>query len=154
MALEPGVVDIVRTQAQLAQLWESVGGNPASSLIASAVAMAESGGHSAAVNHDSDGSTDRGYWQINSVHGAESTFDPVGNAEAAVSVSGNGSSWTPWTTYNNGAYLAFMNGAVLTVYTGPGSTLLQDWQDSYQQLQNYLSTGCLNDLADLIAAAG
>jgi hypothetical protein len=66
--------------------------------------MAESGGRQYATDADSDGSTDRGYWQINSSHGPLSTYSPSGNARAAVLISGDGTSWTPWTTYRTGAY--------------------------------------------------
>ena len=53
---------------------------------------------------NTDGSTDRGYWQINSIHGALSTYDAEGNARAAVQLSGNGTDWSPWVTYNTDAY--------------------------------------------------
>ncbi len=42
--------------------------------------------------------------QINSVHGSLSTFDAYGNARSAVLISRDGTDWTPWTTYNSGAY--------------------------------------------------
>lgn len=93
---------------QLEDLWVSAGGNPASKAIAAAIAMAESGGVINASNHNSNGSTDRGLWQINSVHGSQSTFDEMGNARAAVAISSNGSNWTPWVTYNTGAYKRFL----------------------------------------------
>jgi hypothetical protein len=97
--------------SQLASLWVSAGGNPASADIAAAVAMAESGGRSSAENHNTNGSIDRGLWQINSVHGALSTFDVRGNAKAAVSISGNGRNWSPWVTYQTGAYRQFLGRA-------------------------------------------
>jgi hypothetical protein len=96
------------TASQLAALWVSAGGNPASADIAAAVAMAESGGRSSAENHNTNGSIDRGLWQINSIHGALSTFDVRGNAKAAVSISGNGRNWSPWVTYQTGAYRQFL----------------------------------------------
>ena len=73
-----------------------------------AVGLAESGGRPEAVNDQNwDGSTDRGAWQINSIH---SRFDPgrlleLGyNAEAMVEVSGGGENWRPWVAYTSGAY--------------------------------------------------
>jgi hypothetical protein len=93
---------------QLEDLWVKAGGNPAKKAIAAAIALAESAGVSNAVNHNSNGSTDRGLWQINSVHGSQSTFDPLANAKAAVAISSNGTNWRPWVTYNNGAYKQFM----------------------------------------------
>ena len=49
-------------------------------------------------------SGERGYWQINPVNGALSTYDPYGNARAAVIMSADGTNWSPWTTYTSGAY--------------------------------------------------
>jgi Lysozyme like domain len=63
--------------------------------------MAESSGNQYALSPTDD----FGYWQINGSHGpAEATYDPIGNAKAAIAVSGNGSDWLPWTTYVIGAY--------------------------------------------------
>jgi len=47
---------------------------------------------------------ERGYWQINPVNGALSTYGALGNAHAAVVMSGNGANWSPWTTFTSGAY--------------------------------------------------
>jgi len=84
----------------LEQLWESAGGNPGSAFMAAEIAMAESGGQQYALSPAGD----RGYWQINPSNGSLSTFDAYGNARAAVSLSNNGSDWSPWVTYNTGAY--------------------------------------------------
>jgi hypothetical protein len=97
------------TYAQLKQLWIQNGGNPAAADIAAAVALAESGGDSSATNTNTDGSTDRGLWQINSVHGALSTFDVTGNVKAAIQVSNNGANWSPWVTYVSGAFRKFLS---------------------------------------------
>jgi hypothetical protein len=94
----------------LAQLWTDNGGPQNQARTAAAVAMAESGGNTQAVDHDSDGSTDYGLWQINSVHGYDSArllSDPDYNAKAAVSVY-SGSGWGAWTTYTSGAYMKYM----------------------------------------------
>jgi LysM repeat protein len=90
--------------AGLETLWDSVGGRPAAAEMAAAVAMAESSGEPAATNHDTNGSVDRGLWQINSANGALSTYSEAGNALAAVELSGNGTNWSPWVTYTTGAY--------------------------------------------------
>ena len=50
--------------------------------------MAESGGRQYATDTNGGASTDRGYWQINSVHGGLSTYDAAGNARSAVQISG------------------------------------------------------------------
>ena len=60
-----------------------------------AVAYAESGGDPFAINHNNDGSTDYGLWQINSVHGFDDLFNPVVNAEAAFDV-WQRQGWTAW----------------------------------------------------------
>lgn len=106
--LAPGNVQF--TYAQLQGLWIKAGGNPQSAQMAAAIAEAESSGNSTAYDMDCDGSTDRGLWQINSVHGAASTFDIMGNARAAVAISNNGRDWSPWTTYTSGAYQQYLKG--------------------------------------------
>jgi hypothetical protein len=64
------------------------------------VALAESGGNQFATGSAGE----RGYWQINPDHGALSTYDPLGNARAAVQLSAGGTDWGAWTTYTSGAY--------------------------------------------------
>jgi hypothetical protein len=88
----------------LEALWESAGGSSGTAFMAAEIARAESGGRENATDLNGGASTDRGYWQINSVHGALSTYDPAGNARAAVELSGDGTNWSPWVTYNTGAY--------------------------------------------------
>lgn len=85
----------------LERLWDSAGGNPGKAFIAAEIAMAESSGEQYATGPAGE----RGYWQINPDHGYLSTYNPYGNAKAAVIISGNGTDWTPWTTYTSGAYL-------------------------------------------------
>lgn len=79
--------------------------------IATAVALAESGGRTDATNHNTNGSTDFGVWQINSVHAAllagRNWQDPAQNAQMAYAV-WKGSGWRAWSTYNNGHYLAHL----------------------------------------------
>jgi LysM repeat protein len=85
----------------LEALWEAGGGSHAEAFTAAEIAMAESGGRQYALSPTND----YGYWQINGSHGpAEATFNPIGNAEAAIAISGNGTDWGPWTTYVTGAY--------------------------------------------------
>lgn len=74
-----------------------------------AIALAESGGRTDATHTNTNGTVDRGVWQINSVHNiAGDLFDPTVNAKAAFSIwKAAGNSWSPWTT-NNGAYVAFI----------------------------------------------
>ena len=105
--------------AQLKSLWTQQGGNPLYADLAAAVAMAESGGKSDATNTNTNGSVDRGLWQINSVHGGQSTFDPIANAKAAVKISSNGKNWSPWVTFNTGAYKKYLSPATLASATQP-----------------------------------
>jgi hypothetical protein len=79
--------------------------------LAAAVALAESGGVPTAVNdQNDDGSVDSGLLQINSVHGydPDRLLEPDYNADAGYDVSSGGTDWTPWVTYNSGAYLDFL----------------------------------------------
>lgn len=87
------------TFSQLEQLWIQAGGSSKYAPMAAAVALAESGGRPDAVNtSNSNGTIDRGLWQINSIHGSQSTLDPVANARAAVAISKGGTDWRPWCT--------------------------------------------------------
>ena len=90
---------------QLETLWKQAGGNPAAAFLAAEVAKAESGGRQFARDpahgYYKDGNVDIGYWQVNTVHG-NIPYDPIGNAQAAIRVSNNGTDWTPWVTYNKG----------------------------------------------------
>ena len=90
-----------------------------------AICLAESGGDTTDVGTNSDGSVDRGLWQINSVH--IPPYDPVQllvagyNAAAAFAISGSGTSFTPWSTfsYDYRAY-QFLARAAAAVGDGTG----------------------------------
>ncbi len=84
--------------------------------IAVAVALAESGGDPRAHNPTRPDNS-YGLWQINMLGSMgparrrefglgsnRELFDPAENARAANKISGDGRSWTPWTTYTSGAY--------------------------------------------------
>jgi hypothetical protein len=88
----------------LENLWESAGGSSSEAFMAAEIAMAESSGDQYDTNKNTNGTVDRGYWQINSVHGALSTFDAYANARSAVIISQDGTNWYPWTTYNQNKY--------------------------------------------------
>lgn len=96
------------TLAQLQQLAASVGfPDPA---LAAAVAMAESGGNPTIVGDTGPGVNGPSYglWQIDVYYHPSYTQaqldDPTTNARAALAISSNGTNWTPWSTYNSGAY--------------------------------------------------
>lgn len=86
------------TFAEIEALWRQAGGSAIYAPMAAAVALAESGGNPNAVNKNKNGSTDRGLWQINSIHGSQSTFNAVNNARAAIAISNNGTTWRAWAT--------------------------------------------------------
>ena len=78
--------------AGLEALWEAAGGSHAEAFMAAEIAMAESGGQQYALSPTND----YGYWQINGSHGpAQATFSPMGNAQAAVAISADGTDWSP-----------------------------------------------------------
>jgi hypothetical protein len=87
--------------AGLEELWEDAGGAQGEAFMAAEIAMAESSGQQFATGTVGE----RGYWQINPNHGSLSTYDPLGNAKAAVIISDDGTNWTPWTTYTSGLYI-------------------------------------------------
>jgi Lysozyme like domain len=118
--------------SQLEQLWIKYGGNKVYAPIAAAIAMAESSGRVRATDIDSNGTVDRGLWQINSVHGSQSTYDVAGNTRAAIAISNGGRDWHPWVTFNTGAYKKYLNGKMVipsgrsagtTIDTGGGTNL-------------------------------
>lgn len=114
------------TYAQLEGIWIAAGGNPQNAAMAAAVAMAESGGSTQATDYDSNGSVDRGLWQINSVNGSQSSYDVMTNARAAVALSNNGTNWRPWCTAWNGGCCG------CGTYLGPGSPALKYYNTSTQ----------------------
>ncbi|MBV9381724.1 MAG: ricin-type beta-trefoil lectin domain protein [Streptosporangiaceae bacterium] len=115
-----------------------------------------------------DTSYDRGLWQINSGHTNVSdacAFQVQCNADAAFNLSGGGYDWSPWVTYNSGAWGSYISTAEGAVYgysfmlkdNGDGTCLDADsanvgnggkifqWtcntSDSYQQWQVVGSVG-------------
>lgn len=109
---------------QLEALWIQAGGDPSKAVMAASIALAESGGDPNKPHTNADGSIDNGLWQINSVHGTQSTTDPLANARAAVAISGNGANWKPWSTaWSDGA-----GGTAGGTYLGRGAPF-QKYQD-------------------------
>lgn len=103
---------------QVAQYGYNAGFRGDTLVRAVAVALAESGGIPANQNTNTNGSVDRGLWQINSVHSQydyAKLYDPQYNANAAWQISNQGQNWHPWTTFNTGAYLQFIPRAVKAV---------------------------------------
>ena len=100
-----GVTDVER--AHLAR----AAGFPENQIaMAVAVSIAENQAGDPAVTHvNSNGSTDVGLWQINTVngYGIEPMKDPTANAKAAFNIWNARKSWTPWSTYKSGRAMAF-----------------------------------------------
>lgn len=97
--------------AEIEALWIINGGSAEWAPMAASIAMAESRGNSDATHRNSNGSIDRGLFQINSVHGNLSTTNLVENIKAAIKISNNGRDWNPWTTYKSGAYKKYIDQA-------------------------------------------
>lgn len=94
----------------------SAQGAPSGSLSTmTAIALAESGGNTQATHTNTDGSIDRGLFQINNRWHPDVTdacaFDPVCATQAALKISNGGTSFGAWSTYTSGAYLHHMPSA-------------------------------------------
>lgn len=97
------------SMAEVEALWVQHGGDPAEAHVAAAVATAESGRRPAAVNgSNSDGSIDRGLFQMNSIHQGCSTFDLAENVRCAVRLRGSANGWRHWVAYQTGAYRKYL----------------------------------------------
>lgn len=148
------------TYSQLEDLWIKNGGDPARANIAAAVALAESSGRPNATDYDNNGTVDRGLWQINSVHGSLSSFDVNLNTQAAINISNNGQNWTPWVTYNTGAYKAYLDGnspeqtSSSNLPTGSSSGSGNGGGFSLIQVLTDIVTLNIRDLAAELALAG
>lgn len=113
---------------QIAELALGAGFDEEQAAIAVAVALAESGGSTAAVGDaklmNRKWGSSLGLWQIRSLHDparwgsrtdlmrdSSRLFDPQFNAEAAFAISSGGSNWDPWTVYKTGAYRRYLGRA-------------------------------------------
>ena len=97
--------------ASISNLAVKAGFSAAEAKIATGIAMAESSGNITATHQNSNGSIDYGLMQINSIHkdlyGGDpfKLYDPGYNMLIAYKIyKAAGSKFTPWVTYNNGAY--------------------------------------------------
>jgi len=121
------------TKLTLAQIYadaRQAGFDPASAVIAAAIALAESGGRPDAIG---DVSLETATWgpsvglmQIRTLKAQTGTggtrditqlSDPMSNLVAAYSISGGGKDWSPWTTYNTGAYRQYLDQAAAAAHT-------------------------------------
>lgn len=97
------------SQKEIAELWISRGGDPNKADLASAVAMAESAGNTKSVSNPCC----KGLWQINVEVGNSSlsqALDANWATDWTISATGskNGTDWSPWEAYTNGAYKQYL----------------------------------------------
>lgn len=114
------------TYAELEGLWINAGGPRRLAPIAAAIAEAESGGRSDATNPNDNGGrqTSWGLWQIsNGTHAqpVPNILNPAVNARQAVAKWRAAGGFSPWGTYDSGAYKAFMSGKTTPNLNVPGS---------------------------------
>ena len=114
------------------------GFSAASATIMTAIALAESGGDPAAVGdvalQDNTWGPSFGLYQIRTLKHSTGSgvarditalVDPEFQAQAAYSISGSGTNFTPWSVYTSGAYQAYLGQAqqaadqITTFATGP-----------------------------------
>lgn len=120
MPITPGQNNQKLSFSQLVALAQSVGLSPSNANTAAAVSLAESGGNTANLNPNApDYSV--GLWQIN-IRGAlgnsrpseAALYNPTTNAQSMAAISGGGSNFSPWSTFKNGAYRAYLPGGSLS----------------------------------------
>ena len=116
----------VYSYAQLETLWINAGGSKALAPIAAAIAEAESGGNSDALNPNDNNGTQSsfGLWQIsNGTHTPPSPnwANPAVNAQLAVGKWKGAGGFGPWGTYTSGAYKAFLSSKTAPDPNVPGS---------------------------------
>lgn len=74
--------------------------------------MAESGGNPQAYGVNTNGTSDGGLMQINSIHtdliSLKDRFDPTLNVRAAYQIY-RGRGFKAWSSYNSGAYLKYLH---------------------------------------------
>lgn len=99
---------------QLEGFATQAGFNGQQAYIITAIALAESGGNDQAKNCNNPGGTcDRGVVQINNYYHKEVSdscaYDPLCAFQAAYKISGKGQDFSPWTTFQNGAYKKYLS---------------------------------------------
>jgi hypothetical protein len=121
------------TAAAITQYANNVGITGDAARIATAIALAESGGNTTSHNPTWPDNS-YGLWQINMIAHTkpelgiskyEDLYDPATNASAMAKISHGGTTWHPWTTYTSGKYLIYMN-QVPTDGTGNGQATVAD----------------------------
>lgn len=124
----------VISDTQIAAVAINAGWTGNDAVIAVAVALAESGGNTEATNSNTNGSTDYGLWQMNTIHAGDDSIgtgagffppgvgwkNPIQNALAAHSLQKRRGNWGDWTTYNNKAFGVYLPRGQAAVAANPG----------------------------------
>jgi hypothetical protein len=117
----PGAASGDFTLVQMASLALSAGCSASQAPIAGAIGAAESGGDPGAQGDislmDATWDWSEGLWQIRGLRSERGSgglrdslanADPEHDARAMMAISSGCTDWTPWSTYNSGAYLAYL----------------------------------------------
>lgn len=105
------------SQSDIANLWTQLGGDPATAVVASAVAMAESEGNPNAINPNDPNGGSFGLFQINAVNGIFTKLED--NVKKAISLSNNGTNWNQWGSFTDGRYRKYLQPTSDTAKTNP-----------------------------------
>jgi hypothetical protein len=116
-----------------------------------AIAYAESGLNETSIGHNANGSSDYGLFQINSSHFGENsawnatTMLQAGpNVSAAQQISNQWRNYTPWSTFNSGAYLLYIPQAKKDVSA---------WQGQRDPAAVKAVAGAVNTVSDAASTA-
>jgi len=106
-------------------------------IISVAISTAESGrrywahGHNGPTRGCSQGSIDRGLWQVNDCYHPGTSnrcaYEPRCNAGAMRQISSGGTNWRPWSTFNVGVYRRYMAEVATRYSAGRWRTLVKTW---------------------------
>jgi len=121
----------ILSASQIAQYATAAGFSGNNLTLSVAIALAESGGNTAAYNPETAagtpiGSGSRGLWQIygkaHPEYNNNTLYDPLVNAKAAYKISSSGKSFSAWSSYNSGLYKQYLTKAPSQVTQPSGTT--------------------------------
>lgn len=145
----------VLTPSQIYALARGQGLTPGNAIIATAIALAESGGNTLAQSPpNKNGTIDRGLWQIN--NGAHPdvldscAYNALCNAQAMAAISSQGTNWQAWSTFNNGDYKAHIAVAVNASGTATVPTSGSSGSTSGSNGSSGSTSGSNNPLSDVL----
>lgn len=121
----------VLSRSQVASYAQQAGFSGNALNIAVAIAEAESSFNTTAKLVNTDGSIDRGLWQINNRYHPEvpdaQAYDPLGAARAAYAISNRGTNFGAWVTYTTGAYRKYLANTPSTPMQNMASIATLQW---------------------------